>query len=108
MRKTERQETSMKIILDDQRAMPEDRYRCVRTYEDCVYYLRIFRRIEFISLDYDLGTEKTGYDVLTFLLENGNQVDHINIHSDHSVGVPRMTEFVRKNFPGAGLTFNPL
>lgn len=98
----------MKIILDDQRIMPEDKYRCVRTYDDCVYYLRIFKKIEYISLDYDLGTKKTGYDVLAFMLENGNDVEHINIHSDHSVGVPQMTAFIRENFPNARLTFNSL
>ena len=96
------------MILDDRRPMPEDKYRCVRTYEDCVYYLKIFKKIEVISLDYDLGTQKTGYDVLEFLLQNGNEVDHINVHSDHSVGVPRMAEFVKKNFPTVRLTFNSI
>lgn len=98
----------MKLVLDDRREMPEDKYRCVRTYEDCVYYLKIFKKIEFISLDYDLGTEKCGYDVLAFMHENGNEVEHINIHSDHIVGVPKMREYAEKNFPNARLTFNRL
>ena len=99
----------MKIILDDQRPMPNtDRYRCVRSYEDCVYYLKIFQEIEFISLDYDLGSQKTGLNVLEFMHQNGNVVDHINIHSDHSVGVPKMREYVKLHFPQAVLTFNAL
>lgn len=99
----------MKIILDDKRPMPNpDRYRCVRTYEDCIYYLKIFQKIEFISLDYDLGTQKTGFSVLEFMAQNNNIVDHINIHSDHSEGVPKMRSYVEDHFPHAILTFNPL
>ena len=98
----------IKIYLDDRRPLPESKGRCVRTYEDCIYALKIFKEVEFISLDYDLGTPKGGYDVLVFMLENGNKVEHINIHSDHSIGVPRMREFIRENFPNSRLTFNPL
>ena len=54
----------MKIILDDRRSFPDGPYNCVRTYEDCVEMIRLFRKISFISLDYDLGGGKTGYDVL--------------------------------------------
>lgn len=101
-----------KIILDDRRPMDEVHYRCVRTYEDCVYSLKMYKAlghpIEYISLDYDLGTQKTGYDVLEFMLENGNEVEHINIHSDHSVGVPKMREFAQKHFPDVALTFNSI
>ena len=44
--------------------------------------------------------------MLEFMLQNGNQVDHINIHSDHAVGMPRMAAFAEKHFPRARLTFN--
>lgn len=98
----------MKIILDDQRPFPDGPYNCVRTYEDCVEMIRLFRKISFISLDYDLGGGKTGYDVLVYMTENSIEVDHINIHSDHSIGVPKMREYVWKYFPGTSLTFNPL
>lgn len=40
-------------------------------------------------LDYDLGTHKTRYDLLDFMLANGNEVENINIHSDYSIGVPK-------------------
>ena len=49
----------MKIILDDQRPFPDGPYNCVRTYEDCVEMIRLFRKISFISLDYYLGGGKT-------------------------------------------------
>lgn len=99
----------MKIILDDRRYVPSNTpHNVARTYEDCIEMLRIFRRISFISLDYDLGTEKTGFDVLVYMAENNIEVKHINIHSDHSVGVPKMREYVWENFPNVSLTFNPL
>ena len=99
----------MKIILDDRRYVPSDSpYNVVRNYEDCVYMIRIFRKISFISLDYDLGEGRTGYDVLVYMKENDIEVKHINIHSDHSVGVSKMKEYVWSNFPDTSLTFNPL
>ena len=99
----------MKIILDDRRPMPEKGcYNCVRTYEECAFLIRNIPVISFISLDYDLGGEKTGYDVLAYMTECGNSVKHINIHSDHSVGVPKMKEYIAKHFPNTELTFNAL
>lgn len=98
----------MRIILDDQRPFPTGPYNCVRTYEDCVELLRLFRRISFISLDYDLGSGKTGFDILVYMTENTIEVKHINIHSDHSIGVPKMREYIRQHFPHTNLTFNPL
>ena len=99
----------MKIILDDRRYVPSNSpQNVVRTYEDCVDMIRLFRKISFISLDYDLGEGKTGYDVLVYMAENDIEVKHINIHSDHSVGVPKMREYVWEHFPDVSLTFNPL
>lgn len=99
----------MKIILDDRRYVPSNSpYNVVRNYEDCVEMIRLFRKISFISLDYDLGEGKTGYDVLVYMAENDIEVKHINIHSDHSVGAPKMWEYVREHFSDVSLTFNPL
>ena len=96
----------MKIILDDKRPMPEGPYNCVRTYEECIKLLDLFRRVSFLSLDYDLGSDKTGFDVLVFMREHSIEAEHINIHSDHTVGVPRMREFIQQNCPRSSLTFN--
>lgn len=99
----------MKIVLDDRRMIPPDSpYNLVRDYAECVEMLRLFRKVSFISLDYNLGTVKTGYDVLVYMKENNIEVKHINIHSNHIVGVPKMQEYVWQNFPDATLTFNPL
>ena len=98
----------MKIILDDRRVFPEGPYNCVRTYEDCTRLLRVFKKASFISLDYDLGADKTGYDVLVYMHENGIAANRINIHSDHSEGVSKMRRYVEEHFPEAILTFNAL
>ena len=45
-------------------------YNVVRSYEDCVEMIRLFRKISYISLDCNLGTVKTGYDVLVYMKEN--------------------------------------
>lgn len=99
----------MKIILDDRRYLPSNcPYNVVRNYEDCVDMIRLFRKISFISLDYDLEEEKNGYDVLVYMKENDIEVKHINIHSDHAVGAPKMREYVWEHFPGVSLISNPL
>ena len=62
----------MKIILDDRRYVPDNSpYNLVRDYAECVELLRLFRRVSYISLDYNLGSVKTGYDVLVYMKENG-------------------------------------
>ena len=100
----------MKIILDDRRPLPEDSkyYNCVRTYEECALMIRNFHTISYISLDYDLGGGENGLSVLKYMKECGNEVKHINIHSTHPEGVPKMEEFAKAHFPNAELTFNKL
>ena len=98
----------MKIILDDRRTFPDGSYNCARTYEDCVRFLKVFRKASYLSLDYDLGSDKTGLDVLVYMHENGMKVEHINLHSDHSEGVPQMRRYAEEHFPEAILTFNQL
>ena len=98
----------MKIILDDKRPFPDGPYNCVRTYDDCIELIYLFRKISYISLDYDLGSDKTGYDVLVYMAEHNVPVSHINIHSDHSIGAPRMRQYVQENFSNTVLTFNRL
>ena len=100
----------MKIILDDRRPLPEDsrQYNCLRTYEECALLLRNFHTISYISLDYDLGEGETGLSVLKYMVECGNEVKHINIHSTHPTGVLRMREYAEAHFPNTELTFNRL
>lgn len=99
----------MRIILDDRRPLPENSiYNCVRTYQECTFLLRNFHTITYISLDFDLGQGETGLDVLKYMIEVGNDVKHINIHSSHTVGVEMMKTYVEENFPNTKLTLNHL
>ena len=98
----------MKIILDDRRSFPDGPYNCVRTYEDCIRLLRVFRKASFLSLDYDLSSDKTGLDVLVYIHENDITAEQINIHSDHSEGGLKMRKYAEEHLPGVILTFNNL
>lgn len=99
----------MRIILDDRRSFSNyEKYNCVRTYQECIELISLFRSVSYISLDYDLGEQKTGLDVLIYMVECGCTVKHINIHSDHSVGVAKMWDYAKEHFPNASLTFNSL
>ena len=100
----------MKIILDDRRPLPEGskEYNRCRSYEECAFLLRNIHTIRYISLDYDLGEGETGLSVLKYMVECGNGVKHINIHSTHPTGVPKMREYAGKHFPNTELTFNHL
>ena len=70
----------MKSVLDDHRNISDNRsYNLVRTY-----------------------------DILVYMKEYGIDVNHINIHSDHILGVPKIREYAWENFPNSSITFNPL
>ena len=60
-------------------------------------------------LGFEVGEQYVDWnDVLKYMVEHGNHVKHINIHSDHSVGVPKMEAYIKEHFPDVELTFNPL
>lgn len=98
----------MKVILDDKRAFPVRGYNCFRGYNECILMIGLFPELEYISLDYDLGEEHTGFDVLMYMKEHGTKVAHINLHSDHPIGVQKMREYAEEHFPDASVTFNKL
>ena len=90
----------MKLFVDDVRNYHDNTdLLTVRTYDDCIFHIELFENIlDFISLDYDLGSTKTGYDILVNMKENKIFPNHINIHSDHQDGVPEMKKYIKKNF----------
>lgn len=99
---------TLKIFLDDKREVSKTyKYNCVSTYEECTTLIDIFKdELEYISLDYDLGEKSkfTGFDVLEYMNRLGIRPKHINIHSDHQVGVPKMREYAEKNFLETSVT----
>ena len=40
--------------------------------------------------------------------ENNISSDHINIHSDHELGVPKMRKYAEYNFKNSKITINQL
>lgn len=97
----------MKIILDDDRPFPSNpEYSCARTYHECISLLSNASTINYISLDYDLDEEETGLSVLQYIKAKEINIDHINIHSTHPVGIVLMKEYAERHFPSAELTFN--
>lgn len=101
----------MKIFLDDSRQNPNITYNLARTYEDCVEFLDLCPKdIEFIGLDYNLGlnSEHDGLDVLVYMNEQGIQPTHINIHSSHERGAPKMVEYAKTHFPNTLVTDNKI
>lgn len=92
------------IYLDDVRDCPRE-FLLARTYEECIAMLKgeIYDipenytgyYIHTISLDHDLGTEKTGYDVACWIEEqwaNGNTdlVQTIYLHTANPTGRDNM------------------
>ena len=97
----------LKLFVDDSRDFPKG-FECVRNYEDCLQYFRIFGDFEFVSLDYSLREEHTGLDILIWMKENDKHPPRINIHSNNIEGIRLMRDYAEKNFPDARLTFNTL
>ncbi|WP_295154113.1 cyclic-phosphate processing receiver domain-containing protein [uncultured Ruminococcus sp.] len=95
----------LKLYVDDKRDFPKG-FECVRTYEDCLLYFSIFNDFDFVDLDYNLGEEKTGLDILIWMKENGKKPKHINIHSNHIVGMRLMKKYADENFKDSSVTMN--
>lgn len=89
----------MKLWLDDEREAPEGWQRTY-TATGCIGALRT-GKVTHLSLDHDLGTEATGYDVLCWI-ERAQRVNvpafalpEIAIHSANPVGRARMEAALR-------------
>ena len=96
----ERRGATMKLYLDDLRTPeivgdtgfdePDAEWVVVRSYHDAVSLLKLIE-FEVVSLDHDLGTDKSGYDVLVEILEGRTKMPKdIWIHSWNPVGRARM------------------
>lgn len=93
----------MFLYLDDIRNPKLNSLYIVRNYEDCIDYLKN-NTVYFLSLDHDLGEEKTGYDVAKFLVQEGIEIEHINIHSANPVGRDNIIQLIQRYFPNTKIT----
>jgi hypothetical protein len=96
-------QTKIKMWLDDERDPTSNVTKSlfqsdgteiwVKTYEEAIDLLSK-GNVEFVSLDHDLGKEKTGYDVAKWIEENayyGNlKPIQWRIHSQNQVGASSM------------------
>ena len=97
----------LKLFVDDTRPQPRG-FECVTSYADAIWYYELFGEFEFVSLDYHLGEEHTGLDILIWMKEHGKRPAHINIHSNHIEGMKLMRKYAEENFPGVNITMNTL
>lgn len=99
-----------KIFLDDKRTFDIAKkcgYNCIRTYQQCITLLSVLKNIDVINLDYDLGSGKTGLDVLIYMKQNNIKVKEIYIHSTHLEGVKMMEKFIKQNFKDVNYLYCP-
>jgi hypothetical protein len=88
----------MRLYLDDIRECPKG-WILARTYAECIRLIDT-EQVEEMSLDHDLGEEKTGYDILRYILDK--VVDckeyeppaRIHLHTGNPVGRQRMLGLV--------------
>lgn len=100
----------IKLFLDDRRSfdLPSQYgYCCVRSYQECILLLSVYKDIDIINLDYDLGTKKTGLDVLRYMKQENIKVKHIYIHSTHKDGVSQMEKYIQDHFNDVKYSYSP-
>lgn len=84
----------MRLWVDDLRPPPTPDWLWAKTYAQAVYYISKYGTPPYtmneISLDHDLGEERTGYDVAKFYAElvNGNWLPKPKLITVHSANPP--------------------
>lgn len=97
----------MFLYLDDLRNPKNNSFHVARNYQDCIDIIQ-FNTIEYLSLDHDLGEDKTGYDVAKFIVQKGIEIPVINIHSANPVGRDNIKQLINRYFPKTEVTFEKL
>ena len=80
----------MKLFVDDIRNPPDDSWQLVaRNYVDAISFMKCFD-VTVVSLDHDLGTGQSGYDIAKWIEEqvllHKIQAPAIICHSQNPVG----------------------
>lgn len=88
----------MKLWLDDVRREPDGWIRC-KTVQEVINHL-LTGLVEEMSLDHDLGTAETGYDLVKWCAENRVWSKHKpRVHSWNPVGAANMRAVINRYFP---------
>lgn len=79
----------MKLFVDDVREPPASEWIVARTYQEAIDFLQT-GFVKILSLDHDLGTRETGYDIAKWIETRVATEDfvppEIQIHSANPVG----------------------
>lgn len=81
----------MKLFLDDERVPIDDDWIIFRDVDSAMSFIKTGNFPKEMSLDHDLGTEKTGYDFIKefvdFMLDN-NITENVElyVHSQNPIG----------------------
>lgn len=83
----------MKLFLDDIRTPPEN-WTVARSYNEAIECLKT-RQVTDLSLDHDLGEDRTGYDVLNWIEKMVYEdptfpVPNCSMHTSNPVGKQNM------------------
>lgn len=91
------------IFVDNIRFPTADMYKgfddifIYRSYKDSINALNFFKNKDYeiyISLDHDLGEDKTGYNIAKHIVENNINIGGFNIHSMNVVGCKNIRDLL--------------
>ena len=84
------------LYVDDIRNAPEG-WACSRTYQSTISLFETgWFEIDKLSLDHDLGEEKTGYDIAKYIVENNIKINEIFLHTANPVGRDNMYQLLTR------------
>lgn len=98
----------MKLWLDDLRPKPSGYDAHAKTAEECIDIIEK-NNVIVLSLDHDLGTKATGYDVACHIEKNAHRIKPmmIQIHSANQGGAKRMKLAIKNAYKAWGLPGEP-
>jgi hypothetical protein len=94
----------MKLFLDDERSVPNNTWHRAYNADEAIKFLDQYGPyMTHISLDHDLGTKLSGYDVICYMegLEQSGRLSpdvQVTIHSANPPGAMRMAKVCEKMF----------
>lgn len=89
----------MNLFVDDLRTPKTNKkWIIVRNYNDAISIIKN-DNIDYLSLDHDLGEEKTGYDIILYIIENNLYPNHVSIHSANPVGFENIAKLLCRYAP---------
>ena len=86
------------LFVDDIRIPLNDDWVIARSYNEAIDLINN-NSINQLSLDHDLGEERSGYDIAMYLVENNIYPKKIHIHSANPVGVKNISMLLCRYAP---------